>query len=161
MNEKSKFKIVMGVFAAIVAIITILFVVENNRQKKVLEEFNNYFSSETEKLIYFAKDDCYYCQLLAPAKKEVLDKNNIDYFYVNTNSISTNVLDKMLEELEITKFGTPTLAVVKDNTVIKIQSGVFATETDNIKELATFINDNKIADMTEFLATLETTNEGE
>ena len=65
----------------------------------------------------------------------------------------------MLDKLGITKFGTPTLAVVKDNKVVKIQSGVFNLEDDNIKDLANFINENNVADLSEFIAGLESTEE--
>ena len=152
MNEKGKFKIVLGVFLAIFILLVITFIVSNNNQKKALEKFDTYLSSSEEKLIYLARGDCYYCQMLEPAKKSVLDDNNIDYYYVDTNTISTSVLDKMLAKLDIKEFGTPTLVVVKDNKVVKNQSGVFNPDTDNVEELANFLTENNVSDMTEFLA---------
>lgn len=159
MNEKGKFKILLVFLALIAVFVVITAVLESNNQKKQLDKFNEYFSSPTEKLIYFYKDDCYYCKLLKPAKEAVLDKNNIDYYYVNSEKVGTSVLNKMLDKLGITKFGTPTLAVVKDNKVVKIQSGVFNLEDDNIKDLANFINENNVADLSEFIAGLESTGE--
>ena len=159
MNEKGKFKILLVFLALIAVFVVITAVLETNNQKKQLDKFNEYFSSPAEKLIYFYKDDCYYCKLLKPAKEAVLDKNNIDYYYVNSEKVGTSVLNKMLDKLGITKFGTPTLAVVKDNKVVKIQSGVFNLEDDNIKDLANFINENNVADLSEFIAGLESTEE--
>ena len=159
MNEKGKFKILLVFLALIAVFVVITAVLETNNQKKQLDKFNEYFSSPTEKLIYFYNDDCYYCKLLKPAKEAVLDKNNIDYYYVNSEKVGTSVLNKMLDKLGITKFGTPTLAVVKDNKVVKIQSGVFNLEDDNIKDLANFINENNVADLSEFIAGLESTEE--
>lgn len=160
MNEKRKFKIVLSIFAIIVIFVIALSVIESNNQKKQLEKFNEYFNSETEKLIYFARSDCYYCQLLEPAKKTVLDDNNIDYYYVDTNTISNSLLNKMLSKLGITSFGTPTLSVVKKGAVVKTQSGVFSTDTDNVKELAEFLNTNKVADLTEFIKNYESSKKG-
>lgn len=161
MNETKKLRIVLIIFAIVVVFCTAIAIIEGNNQKKQLEKFNEYLASETEKLIYFARSDCYYCQLLEPAKKAVLDDNNIDYYYVDTNSISSSILDKMLAKLGITNFGTPTLAVVKNNEALKTQSGVFTTDTDNIKELAEFITNNNVADLTDFIANYESKKESE
>ena len=161
MNENRKLKIVLAILAVIVVFSIALAVIESNNQKKQLEKFDEYFASTTEKLIYFGRNDCYYCQLLEPAKEAVLDENNIDYYYVDTNAISSSVLDKMLDKLGITNFGTPTLAVVKDSDVVVIQSGVFSTDTDNIKELAEFLNANNVADLTDFITNYESSEESE
>lgn len=155
MNEKGKFKILLIFLVVIVIFIIASAILESNNQRKQMEKFNEYFSSSTEKLIYFYKEDCYYCKLLKTAKETVLDANNIDYYYINSTKVSTSVLDKMLDKLGITEFGTPTLVVVKDNKAIKIQSGVFNLENDNIKDLANFINDNNVADLREFIANLD------
>lgn len=163
MNEKGKVKIILAIFAVIVVFIIGVGIIINNNNKKVLDKFNNYFASETEKLIYIARDDCYYCQLLETAREKVLKDNNVDYYYVNTNEISYSALNEMLAELGIEQnnFGTPTLAVVKDNKVVKIQSGVFANEGDNVKELAEFLNTNNVADLTEFIANYNPSETGE
>lgn len=159
MNEKSKFKILLIGFVFIIILIIVSAVIETNNQKKQMEKFDEYFASSTEKLIYFYKDGCYYCSLLEKAKKEVLDNNKIDYYYINSEKLNKNVLNKMLDKLGITEFGTPTLAVVKNNEVVKIQSGVFNLENDNIKDLATFITENNVADLSEFIANLESSEE--
>lgn len=159
MNEKIKFKILLIILALIIILITISAVIETNNQKKQMEKFEEYFASTTEKLIYFYKDGCYYCRLLETAKEEVLDNNNIDYYYINSGTINTSVLNKMLDKLGITEFGTPTLAVVKNNEVIKIQDGVFNLENDNVLDLATFITENHVADLSEFIANLESEEE--
>ena len=52
MNEKGKFKIVLGVFLAIFILLVITFIISNNNQKKALEKFDTYLSSSEEKLIY-------------------------------------------------------------------------------------------------------------
>lgn len=162
MNEKGRIKIILAIFAIMLISIVGLLISIDNKNKKQLEKFDNYFESETEKLIYIARDDCYYCQLLETARKEVLKNNKIDYYYVNTNKITNSVLNKMLDKLGISQneFGTPTLAVVKDKTVVKIQSGIFSDQTDNVKEMAEFINTNKVADLTDFIANYKTSEEG-
>lgn len=161
MNEKGKLKVVIAILVAVIALVVVSAVIEGNRQKKELEKFHTYFSSETEKLIYLYRKGCYYCQLLEPAKKSVLDAHNIDYYAVDTDTISSRVLDKILDDLQITQFGTPTLAVVKNNSVVKVQSGAFDLETDNVKEMAQFLTDNKVADLTEFIEEYKNAKESE
>lgn len=143
MKENKKMLIVVIVLAIIAILVTILAITENEKQKRILENFNNYFNSETNELIYFAKEGCYYCQLMDGAKKELLDDTSVDYFFVDTSKVSTGTLDKMLDKLGITKFGTPTLVIVKDGKVVKEQSGVF-TESDNKNELEAFLKEYSI-----------------
>ncbi|MEG1647853.1 MAG: thioredoxin family protein [Bacilli bacterium] len=144
MNEKGKMKIVVLVLAIIAGLLIVFALVEDANQKKKLEKFNQYFNSSSEKLIYFARETCHYCTLLAPAKKAILDDNHIDYYYVDTDVISSSLLDIMLDKLGIVEFGTPTLVVVKNGKVIKTQNGVFNSETDNVSELQKFLKENNI-----------------
>lgn len=145
MNEKKRFYVVIGIFILMIILSLLVLIANNNMNKKKLEIFNDYFTSSEEKLIYFYREGCYYCKLLDSARKSVLDENNIDYYYVNTDTIGNSTLDSMLSKLGITEFGTPTLAVVKNGEVIKIQSGVFNDQTDNVAELTEFVNTYNIA----------------
>lgn len=144
MNENKKMRIVVIILGLIATFLIALAIVESKNQEKALEKFNQYFESETEKLIYFARKDCSYCIMLSKAKDEVLDKNNIDYYYVDTDKINKQTLDKMLDKLKITKFETPTLAIVKNNEIVNIQSGVFSSSTDNIDELTEYLEQYNI-----------------
>ncbi|MDD3187500.1 MAG: thioredoxin family protein [Bacilli bacterium] len=149
MNEKGKMKIVVIVLSVILLAIIGLAVIEAKNQSKKLETFNQYFNSSEPKLIYFARDTCYYCNLLAPARQEILDNNNVDYYYVDTDNISEALLNQMLDKLGITSFGTPTLAIVQNGEVVYIQSGVFSTDTDNVDELTAFLQKYSIIEASE------------
>lgn len=144
MKETKKMLIVVIILAIIAILVTILAIGENKKQQKTLEEFNRYLNSTSNELIYFSRPGCYYCQLMEGAKKTLLDDSNIDYYDVNTDIISSAVLDKMLAKLNITSFGTPTLVIVKNGEVVYTQSGVFSSETDNASELKAFLEQYEI-----------------
>lgn len=139
MNEKKKIILIVAVFAAIVVFIGLTAYAGSIQEKKLLKEFYKYFESSEEKLIYFGREGCSFCDLLKPAKKEYLDDAEVDYYDINTLEIDSNVLDKILTKLGILDdFGTPTMVVVKDSKIINIQSGVFAvepTENETVEEL--------------------------
>lgn len=130
MNEKKKMILIVAIFAAIVIFIGLTSYVGSQQEKKQLEEFYNYFESSEEKLIYFGREGCYYCGLLAPAKQELLDDANVDYYNIDTAEFDSNLLDKILVKLGISTstFGTPTIVIVKQGKVLNIQGGVFAVE---------------------------------
>ena len=130
MNEKKKMILIVAIFAAIVIFIGLTSYVGSQQEKKELEEFYNYFESSEEKIIYFGREGCYYCGLLAPAKEELLDGANIDYYDIDTAEFDSDLLDKILAKLQISssEFGTPTIVVVKQEKVLDVQEGVFTVD---------------------------------
>lgn len=125
MKEKQKTIVIAVVFVVLVALLGITAAVGARQEREKLKEFYNYFESSEEKLIYFGRSGCTYCKLLAPAKEIYLDEADIDYYYVDTDIVDADLVDKMAEKLGITRFGTPILAVVKNGKVLDIQDGVF------------------------------------
>lgn len=144
MNEKKKMKIFIGVLVVILLAVVSLAIYESNEQTKRLNKFNEYFNSSSEKLIYFARPTCHYCQLMEDAKKELLIDAKVDYYDVDTDAIDSSILDSMLAKLGITDFGTPTLVIVKEGKVVYTQAGVFSTTTDNKAELKAFLEQYNI-----------------
>lgn len=149
MKENKKMMIVVIILGIIALLVTALTINEFKNQKEQLKIFDKYLNSTSNQLVYFAKDGCYYCELMESAKKELLDDKKIDYYFVNTSNTNKAVLDKMLSKLEITKFGTPTLVIVKDGKVVYNQSGVFSDQTDNKTELKSFLEQYEIIEKSE------------
>lgn len=110
---------------------------------KVVAAFNDVFRTGYNKLIYIGRPTCGYCQKLAPILDELKSEYGFDYYYINTDEISSAELQAILIKLNIdyTTFGTPYLAVVNNNKVISRQPGY--VEKDILRE---FLKESSIID---------------
>ena len=120
MNEKKKVWIVLGVVIAIIVFIIGVTIYNNMKSKKELKEFNNIFASSTETFIYLGRDGCSYCALFKPTLDKVMNDYNLSYKYINTSKLNEKDLHEITDKLEFEwdNYGTPSIAIVKDNTVI-------------------------------------------
>lgn len=134
MNENKKTLVVVIAFALILVLIGFAATEQEKKLKKDMKIFYDYLNSSENKLIYFAREGCSYCELLEESKKELLDENKIDYYFVDTNAVSSKILDKMIEVLGINGFGTPTLSIVSGGKAVYNQVGVFDYDNSLTKE---------------------------
>ena len=97
---------------------------------EVVKAFIDVLNSSSKRLVYIGRPTCTYCQKLSPILEEVSKEYNIDYYYVNTDEITSEELAAILEKLGKTssKFGTPYLAVVQNGEKIGEQPGYIEKE---------------------------------
>lgn len=110
---------------------------------KVVAAFNAVFKTGYNKLIYIGRPTCGYCQKLVPILDELKNEYGFDYYYINTDEISSAELQAILIKLNVdyATFGTPYLAVVNNNTVISRQPGYVEKEV-----LREFLKESNIID---------------
>ena len=113
---------------------------------KHITKIGNVDISKGQKIIYIGRDGCGYCQLFVPGLKNLSEKYNFSYEYVNTDIISDEELDIWLEKVNVdpTKFGTPTFGVF-ENGVLKESHVGFVPE----EELFVFLQDNGVISSSE------------
>lgn len=139
MNENKKLIVVLGVIAAIIAIIITASIVDGSKNEKLYDEFRTAFESSENSLIYIGRPTCGYCNLLNPSILDMKERYNFDYVYVNTDELSSKYLNKILSDLDITSLGTPYLAVVSNGEVVARQ-----TEYKDYDETFKFLQTNGI-----------------
>lgn len=141
MNEKKKILIVLGIFAVIIALVILAMIQNSMKQQKIVNKFNEAFSSKTEQIVYLERPGCSACLSFQPTLKEVIDSYQLSYVDINTDDIKESKLHNIVNKLGIDweSFGTPTIAVVKDNKVIKSSVGVLSKEA-----LITLLKDSNV-----------------
>lgn len=135
MNEKKKSIIVLGIFSALLVLILILVAVTVSKSNRKIKEFEDIVNSSNAHIVYFMKPTCYYCNLIEPITTELQKKYELEYYQIDTSKLSTGELNKMLNILnvDVSTFGTPYIAVVKDGNIIGEQAGY--TDEDVLFEL--------------------------
>jgi len=121
MNEKHRLFIVLGVVAAIILFVVGIIVVDNKKQMKVFNEFKEVFEGNENTLVYIGSSNCNYCKLLNPSLADMKERYDFDYFYVDVNEVSSSVVNKIVDVLGLSSYGTPYLAVVSNGKVVDSQ----------------------------------------
>lgn len=134
MNEKKKVWIVLGIIIVFVVIMIGATIYNNMKSKQVLKDSEKLLASSSETLIYIGRDGCSYCAMFKPTLDKVTNDYNISYHYINTSSLKESHLHQLTDKLEFDwdNFGTPSIAIVKDNKVIKNHIGSDLSEEDLI-----------------------------
>ena len=106
-----------------------------------MKTFTDAYASSEEKLIYIGRPGCGACTTFSPIFEKVANDYKIEYVDINTDNLSESQVHTIVDTLGLDwdKFGTPTIAVVKDNQVVKTNIGVISEES-----LITFLKDSNM-----------------
>lgn len=130
MNENKKIWIVLGIL--VIAILSmILLSIESGRQRqKIVDSFRGAYASSSENLVYLSRPGCSACTTFNPIFTKVIKDYKLTYVDINTDKITEKQLENIVEKLNLdwNQFGTPTIAVVKNNKVVKSNIGVISEE---------------------------------
>lgn len=131
---------------ALIALIT-GFIISKNANKgkdtskestEILDSFYKYMGSDEEKIIYYGSSSCSYCELQTPIIEQIKEDYDIDYLYIDATKLSSDDKNEILKVLDV-EGSTPTIAVVKDDSVIDVNVGYM-----DGKATVEFLKDNKI-----------------
>ena len=131
---------------ALIALIT-GFIISKNANKgkdtskestEILDSFYKYMGSDKEKIIYYGSSSCSYCELQTPIIEQIKEDYDIDYLYIDATKLSSDDKNEILKVLDV-EGSTPTIAVVKDDSVIDVNVGYM-----DGKATVEFLKDNKI-----------------
>lgn len=116
MNEKSKIFVVIGAVVAFIAIIVGYNIWFNYRSEQIYKTFEQSYNGSEEKIVLIGREGCSWCQLFKPILDFYKEKYEFSYEYLDTDKLTSDDLDKILDKIEISDddFGTPLLAFVKD-----------------------------------------------
>lgn len=136
MEENKKFLIIGVVILALVILAPIIIYTNKTKNENIIKEVKEVMAGTKASLVYIGRDDCSYCELQNPELSLIENKYGIEYTYVNTNELSDDYLNQLLDILNIdaSNYGTPYLVVVKDGEVVYGESGM---KTSN--ELVTYL----------------------
>lgn len=106
---------------------------------EIVASFNEVLNGETRRLVYIGRPNCTFCQQLQPSIDELSETYNIDYYYINTNELTSMQLATILNKLgkKTSTFGTPYLAIVQNGEKIAEQPGYVEKDV-----LFKFLEDN-------------------
>lgn len=109
----------------------------------VVSDFNKQFNRKENTLIYIGRPTCGYCQKMDTLLEKIKTKNDLKYYYINSDEITAAQLGAILSKMGVltSNFGTPYIAVVSNGEVIDEQFG-YVEEDLFIK----FLTENKIID---------------
>lgn len=141
MNENKKILIIIGVISAIIALIVFGMIQTNAERNKVINEFNQAYESKTEKLVYLGRPGCSACVTFRPIFEKVINDHKLSFVDINTDTVTTAQLEEIVTKigLELERFGTPTIAVVKDGKVVNSSVGVISEDA-----LLEFLKNNNV-----------------
>lgn len=141
MNENKKILVVIGVIAAFVALIAFGMVQTSMSRSKMMKKFTDAYASSEEKLVYIGRPGCGACTTFHPTLEKVTKEYKIEYVDINTDNLTESQVRTIVDNLGLDwdDFGTPTIAVVKDNQVVKANIGVISENA-----FITFLKDSNI-----------------
>ena len=83
-------------------------------------EYNNIIKSKKKKLVLYARPTCDYCKKFIPILEDIANEYNIEVNYFDIDTLSVDEASKFYKSsklLNINKFGTPTLAIIKNGKI--------------------------------------------
>lgn len=95
---------------------------ENEESNKIINEFRKKFNSKERNVLYYASDECSYCQLQSPILEELEDEYEFDYYYIDKTKLSSTDKKEILDTLEI-EDATPTTIIVENGKVVDTAVG--------------------------------------
>lgn len=141
MSESKKMLVVVGVVILII-IGSIGFVYAGGQDsKEIYEQFTADFNDSENKLVYLGSSTCGYCSLLNPSLQDMASRYEFDYLYIDINEMSSSYVRKVINDLGLTKVGTPYLAIVSNGKVVDTQDGY-----DDYNVVFEFLQDNGLID---------------
>ncbi|MCI9234231.1 MAG: thioredoxin family protein [Bacilli bacterium] len=141
MNENKKILVVIGVIVAFVALIAFGMIQTSMTRRETMKLFTDAYSASEEKLVYIGRPGCGACTTFHPTLDKVIKEYKLKYVDINTDNLTESQLHSIVDDLGLNwdDFGTPTIAVVKDNQVVKATIGVISEEA-----LVTFLKDSNM-----------------
>lgn len=148
MKEHKKLLTLLIILAIFILLIVIA-VINDAKNKKVLEEnskvvyaeFTELLKKEENSIIYIGRPTCGYCNLLDPSIKDIKQRYNMDYYYINTDELTNNTVNTILSDLNVTKLSTPYIFIVNGGKVVSEQKGYA-----DYDKLFDFFKTNKMID---------------
>lgn len=149
MEKLNKRGLILGIIGAALAIILICLYAyldfkpmlkESKESNEIVEKFYKKYNSKERSIIYYAKDNCAYCKKQTPILEELADAYDFDYYYINTNLLTSKDIKKITKELDI-KNETPITVIVENGKVIDKQVGYVDGPT-----YTEFLKNNEILD---------------
>lgn len=148
-NGKINAQTIGIIVISIMALIALIagFIISKNANKgkdtskestEILDTFYKYMGSDEEKIIYYGSSSCSYCELQTPIMEQIKKDYDIDYLYIDATKLSSDDKNEILKVLDV-EGSTPTIAVVKDDSVIDVNVG-YMDGTTTVE----FLKDNKI-----------------
>ena len=104
-------------------------------------EFTTLLNADTNSFVYLARPGCGYCEQQQPILKDLVSKYGFTVFYLNTDNLSDNdfltifALDTNIFGEDGSKFGTPTMLIVKDGKIVDSIIGL--TQSDSLEDFLT------------------------
>lgn len=141
MSDKTRYIIIGVISFVLLALIIVLAIYGNKTTKEssasnkteekskardtsteFLKNFYKAYDSKEEKLIFFARSSCGYCNLQKPILSNIVKDYDLDYFAIDTDSLSETEVKEVMNTLELDG-STPTSIVVKEGKVIAKNPG--------------------------------------
>lgn len=149
--EKESYKTAIWVF--IIALLVIGLIISNYDKKQTgsnsiedkaqlisADEYLNIIKEDKLNVILFSSPECPYCIQFEPIIVKVIDDYKLDVYYFNTLVATSSDLKKIeSSSSDLEGFGTPTIAITKNNEVIDVNSG-YVEES----KLLSFFRENNI-----------------
>ena len=90
-----------------------------------LDEYKEELNKDELNVVYIGRSTCGYCVQFLPILQQAQADYNYTTLYVDTDKISNDDLTAILDtmEIDISTFGTPTTAILKNGEVIDVQIG--------------------------------------
>lgn len=123
LKETKKLMLVLVMFLIILGTVGIVVVKESQKAKAIYDEFKNSFMNEENTLIYIGSSSCSYCSLLNPSLKDMKQRYDFDYVYIDVSTLSEIYYNQIMVDLGLTKLGTPYLAIVSNGKIVDTQNG--------------------------------------
>lgn len=124
-KESKRILILVGILIFCAILIALSYFEQKEEQEIILSDFESVLSSEDYELIYIGRPTCSYCTYMQPIVEGLAEEFDFEYTYINSDEISYDNLVNILEQLgnDISEFGTPFSAVIKDGEVVDTYEG--------------------------------------
>ena len=123
MNEKKKTIIVLSIIGVILLLIVAFLFKGDEYSEKIYTQFEQAFYGEENKLIYIGRPTCTYCALLDPSIKDMEERYDIEYIYIDTDEFASSYRNKVMNLLGLSEITTPYLAVVSNGKLVDSKKG--------------------------------------
>lgn len=141
MDEKKKMGILISIVAAVILLIIGGSIYESQKSKKALNDFYTAFKSTENKLIMVGQSSYTYNDSDKVILDQLKESDNLDYFYLDIDSLDVAAANKVYEKLGITKdeFSGIYIVIAKDDAVVDAVQGYI-----NDSELLDFVKENEL-----------------
>jgi predicted bacteriocin transport accessory protein len=137
-SEDKKVAIIFGVLILMVAIVFIGSMANSKKSIEVVAKHKEVLLSSEKQAIYIGRPTCSYCAMFEPVLKEMKEEYNFDYYYINTDELTSAQITDILNQLGIdpNEFGTPYIVFMENGRMVDNHVGYTVAKTffDKLKE---------------------------